>query len=56
MIALVEQNLPDLGVTLTEDKVAALGPRYEDHKSLKKCLGTVDRAFAEALLRRLFVK
>lgn len=56
LTTLMEANLPDLGVTLTAEEVAALGPRYEGHKSLKKCLGTVDRAFAEALLVHLFVK
>ena len=55
LLALVRANLPELGVLLTEEKLAALAPRYEDHKSLKKCLGTVDRAFAVALLRRLFI-
>ncbi len=56
VIALIRANLPPLGVVLTEEKIAELSPRYENHKSLKKCLGTVDRAFAADLLRRLFFK
>lgn len=56
LLALIEANLPALSVTLTDTEIAALAPRYENNKSLKKCLGTVDRAFAEALLARLFVR
>ena len=55
MIALIAKNLPPLGVTPDEATVTALLPRFRDHKSLKKCLGTVDGRFAEALLRRLFL-
>lgn len=55
LIALVRANLPEVSISLTEEGLAALLPRYEDNKSLKKCYGTVDRPFAEALLRRLFV-
>ena len=51
---LIKGNLPPIGVRLTHTEIEALGPRYESNKSLKKCLGTVDRAAAEAILARLF--
>ena len=54
LIAQIEANLPALGVVLTEERLEALAPRFENNKSLKKCYGTVDRTFAVALLRRLF--
>ena len=54
LIALIKKNLPELQVSITEEKLAELAPRFENNKSLKKCYGTADRAFAEALLRRLF--
>ena len=52
--ALIRKNLPDIGVSLTEEKIASLLPRYEDNKSLKKCYGNVDKDFAADILRRLF--
>ena len=54
LIALIRKNLPPLGVVLTKEEIRALAPRFENNKSLKKCYGTADRAFAEALLMRLF--
>lgn len=56
LISLIKSNLPNLNITLDEAKIAELSPRYENNKSLNKCHGTVDRAFAEELLRTLFVK
>ena len=56
LISLIKKNLPKLDVKLTEEKIAELLPRYENNKSLDKCYGTVDRDFAETLLRRLFVE
>lgn len=55
LINLVKENLPNLGVVLTEEKIAELSPRYENNKSLNKCYGTADRPFAENLLRKLFI-
>ena len=55
LCALVGANLPPLAVTLTEDDLAALAPRFADNKSLKKCLGSVDQDYATALLRQMFV-
>ena len=54
LTALIRANLPPLGVALTEEDIAALAPRFENNKSLKKCYGTADAAFAKALLTRLF--
>lgn len=54
MISLIERNLARPQLKLSEEKLAELLPRYENNKSLGKSYGTVDRAFSEALLRRLF--
>ena len=56
LIALVRANLPLIDVTLSCEEIAALAPRYENNKSLNKCLGTVGREFAVSLLEKLFVK
>lgn len=56
LTALVKANLPPIDVSLTEEKLRELAPRFEGNKSLLKCYGEVDRAFAEGLLQRLFVK
>ncbi len=56
LITLIKQNLPAPRVELTEEKITELGPRFENNKSLNKCYGTADRAFAEELLRRLFME
>ncbi len=55
LIGLIQRNLPRLDIKLAEEKIAEISPRYENNKSLNKCYGTVGRAFAEELLRRLFV-
>ena len=52
--ALIRKNLPDIKISLTEEKIASLLPRYEDNKSLKKCYGKVDKDFAADILRCLF--
>ena len=54
LIALVRKNLPAISITLSRDEIAALAPRYENNKSLNKCLGNVGRAFAVSLLEKLF--
>ena len=54
LIALIKKNLAPVALSLTKEDIAALSPRYENNKSLKKCYGTVDRAAAEAILARLF--
>lgn len=54
LIALINANLPTLGISLTEKKLAELAQRFEGHKSFAKSYGRVDRDFAVALLRRLF--
>lgn len=56
VISLIRKNLPHIDIKLTEEKISELLPRYENNKSLNKCYGTVDRKFAEALLRKLFIK
>lgn len=55
LIALINANLPALGVSLAEEKLSELAPRFEGHKSFAKSYGRVDRDFAVALLRRLFL-
>ena len=54
LIALVRKNLPAISITLSRDEIAVLAPRYENNKSLNKCLGNVGRAFAVSLLEKLF--
>ena len=54
LIALVRKNLPAISITLSRDEIAALAPRYENNKSLNKCLGNVGREFAVSLLEKLF--
>lgn len=56
MVGLINSNLPYLGVKLSEEKFAELAPRFENNKNLKKCYGNADRAYAEKLLRKLFMK
>ena len=56
LIALINKNLPEQNIILSEEKIADLAPRYENNKSLNKCLGTVDRKFATNLLKKLFIK
>ena len=55
LISLIKKNLPELNIELDEKKIAELSPRYENNKSLNKCYGTVDRAFAEKLLEKMFI-
>ena len=54
LITLVRKNLPEVAVRLSAEDIKALAPRFENNKSLNKCLGTVDRTFAEDLLDKLF--
>ncbi len=56
LLSLVRKNLPRIEVTLTEEELASLLPRYQKNKSLEKCLGEVDGSFAAALLRKKFIK
>ncbi len=56
LLLLIGRNLPRIEVSLTEEELAILSPRYEKNKSLEKCFGGVDCAFATALLRKMFVK
>lgn len=56
LITLIHSNLPSMSICLTKQRLDELSPRYEKNKSLKKCYGTVDRAFAVSLLERMFVK
>lgn len=56
LIILVKDNLPKMDISLTDQKLDELSPRFENNKSLKKCYGTVDRAFAITLLKRMFMK
>lgn len=56
LIELIKKNLPKQNINLTEEKISELAPRYENNKSLNKCHGAVDREFAIALLRKLFIK
>ena len=55
LIALIKKNLPDLGVKLSEEKVAELSPRYNNNKSLLKCYGNADEEFAVGVLKKLFM-
>ena len=55
-LAMIKSNLPKIEVSLTAEEIAALAPRFENNKSLNKCLGKADRALAEQLLVRLFGK
>ena len=55
LVSLIKQNLPDLNVKLTKEKIDELSPRYENNKSLNKCYGTVDRKAAEAIIAKIFI-
>lgn len=55
LVALIKRNLPDLGVKLTEEKIAELSPRYNNNKSLLKCYGNADEEFAVKILKKLFM-
>ncbi len=52
---LIRKNLPDINVKLTTEKINELAPRYENNKSMLKCYGNADRAFAVKLLNKMFV-
>ncbi len=54
LIALIKTNLPEINITLPEEKIAELTPRYENNKSLSKCLGNADKEFAVMLLKKIF--
>ncbi|MBO7292614.1 MAG: iron-containing alcohol dehydrogenase [Clostridia bacterium] len=55
LIALIKKNLPALGITLTEDKITELAPRFQNHQSFAKCYGKVDGEYATSLLRMFFL-
>ena len=55
LISLIKQNLPELNIKLTGEKISELSPRYENNKSLNKCYGKVDRKAAEEIIAKLFV-
>lgn len=55
LINLIKKNLPDLGVKLTQEKIAELSPRYNNNKSLLKCYGNADEEFAVGVLKKLFM-
>ncbi len=55
LISLVESNLNMPKVTLDEQKLKELLPRFEDNKNLKKCYGDFNVTKAEAVLRKLFI-
>jgi len=54
LIKLIKQNLPKINIQLTEEKIGELAPRYKNNKSLQKCYGNADQAFAEAVLKKMF--
>ena len=55
LIALIRKNLPEINVKLTPEKINELAPRYENNKSMLKCYGNADSAFAVKLLNKMFV-
>lgn len=55
LIALIRKNLPEIDVKLTPEKINELAPRYENNKSMLKCYGNADSAFAVKLLNKMFV-
>lgn len=55
LIDTIKLNLPKIDVTLSEEKLQELLPRFSDNKSLKKCYGNVDVNVAEDILRKLFM-
>lgn len=55
MRALVTDVMPSVTLTLTEEEIASLAPRWENNPSLEKCLGTVTGEYMETILKALFV-
>ncbi len=53
-VSLIKSNLPKIDVKLDKNSINALLPRFENNKSLNKCYGNADAAFAKALLEKLF--
>lgn len=51
---LIRKNLPDINVKLTTEKINELAPRFENNKSMLKCYGNADSAFAKKILGKLF--
>lgn len=54
LVDLIRKNLPDINVKLTAEKINELAPRFENNKSMQKCYGNADSAFAQKLLHKLF--
>ena len=55
LLKLIKQNLPNINVTLTNEKIDELAPRFENNNSLNKCYGTADCNFAVSVLKKLFM-
>lgn len=52
---LIRLNLPQIHLTITPEELNLIAPRYENNKSLDKCLGKVDRQFAESIIKIKFM-
>lgn len=55
LLDLIKQNLPDINVSLTDEKIAELSPRYVNNGSLNKTYGNVNCEFAVSILKKLFM-
>ena len=55
LIKLINDNLPKIGVTLSDEKLKELAPRFENNGSLKKCYGNADKELAVSILKELFM-
>lgn len=55
LLSLIKRNLPDIQIELSNEKIQELLPRFENNKSLNKCLGKVDRQYAQMLLEKMFL-
>lgn len=54
LIKLIKDNLGEVNVKLSKEKIAELLPRFDDNKNLKKCYGNLGREFANQVLTDLF--
>lgn len=54
LVKLIKDNLCEIDIKLTDEKITELLPRFEDNKNLKKCYGNLGKEFAKEVLTDLF--
>ena len=56
LCALIRENSKKPDITLSQEEISALLPRYHGNGSFKKCFGNADETLAKELLEALFAK